>query len=181
MILFFGPTGAGKSVQARQLADTHGWRWISTGQLLRDSQDPAVIAQMKTGRLTDEETVNRVMSQALGALGKDDRAVMDGFPRTLEQAKWLHDFCVQNNQVIDLVVVLEVPQEELQRRLSSRGRLDDTPESIAARLTIYNEKNKPILRYFTEHQVKVVQISGIGTIDEVNQRIEAELSEIHRQ
>ena len=65
MIVFFGPAGAGKSVQGQILAARFGWRWLSAGQLLRDSKDIEVLKQMRTGNLVTTETVNRLMGEAL--------------------------------------------------------------------------------------------------------------------
>ena len=65
MIVFFGPAGAGKSVQGQMLAARNGWRWLSAGQLLRDTRDPELFAQMRTGGLVDPEKVNKLIGEAL--------------------------------------------------------------------------------------------------------------------
>ena len=71
MIVFFGPAGAGKSVQGQMLAARNGWRWLSAGQLLRDTRDPELFAQMRTGGLVDPEKVNKLIGEALDR-AKDD-------------------------------------------------------------------------------------------------------------
>ena len=89
MIVFFGPAGAGKSVQGQMLAARNGWRWLSAGQLLRDTRDPELFAQMRTGGLVDPEKVNKLIGEALDRAKDIDRVVLDGYPRQLAQAKWL--------------------------------------------------------------------------------------------
>lgn len=173
MIVFFGPAGAGKSVQGQMLAARHGWRWLSAGQLLRDTHDIELIKLMQTGALVSPEKVNELMGEAISRAASIDRVIIDGFPRSLEQAHWLVD---SNERPIDLVIVLEVPQSELQKRLEVRGRVDDTPEAIEERLRIYRTEMYPILGYFTERGINIVHIDGTGTVGQIHDRIMAELT-----
>lgn len=83
MIVFFGPAGAGKSVQGQILAARFGWRWLSAGQLLRDSKDIEVLKQMRTGNLVTTETVNRLMGEALNRACDIPNVILDGFPRII--------------------------------------------------------------------------------------------------
>ena len=175
MILFFGPMGAGKSVQGQILAARHGWRWISTGQLLREMLDPEVLHKMSRGELVDEQTMLKLLSDTFERSKDIDYLVLDGFPRTLEQAKWLLDNEQKHGRSIKLVVVLEVPQQELLQRLHIRGRADDAPETIAKRMVIYRKKIYPILSYLTEKHIRIVHIDGSDTVGKVHDRIEAEL------
>ena len=81
MIIFFGPAGAGKSVQGQILAARHGWRWLSAGQLLRDTRDPEVMECLRSGELVPVETISRVMDTALANAGDIHKVILDGFPR----------------------------------------------------------------------------------------------------
>lgn len=175
MIVFFGPAGAGKSVQGQILAARHGWRWLSAGQLLRDTHDAELLKEMSSGALIKTQTVNKIMSQAFLRAQDINHLVLDGFPRELSQAKWLVDSLPEHKRSIGLVIVLEVPREELLKRLQIRGRLDDTVEGINERLRIYRTQIYPILTYFNEQHVPIVHISGIGSVGEVHDRIESEL------
>lgn len=175
MIILFGPAGAGKSVQAQILAARHGWRWLSAGQLLRDSHDHEIIKQLHTGELVDEGTVNRIMKNALIKAKDLDQVILDGYPRELTQAKWLVKSQPHHEREVKMVVVLEVPKSEILRRLHIRGRADDHPEAIDARLNIYRKEIYPILDYFTDEKVYIVHIDGTGTVGQVHDRIEAEL------
>lgn len=180
MIVFFGPAGAGKSVQGQMLAARNGWRWLSAGQLLRDTRDIELLKQMQTGQLVTPELVNKIMGEALErAKDKVDRVVLDGYPRQMSQAEWLVESRPNHERDISLVVVLEVPKSELMRRLEVRGRVDDTPEAIDERMRIYRTEMYPILSYLTEKGVNIVHIDGTGTVGQVHDRIMEEL-EAHK-
>ena len=175
MIIFFGPAGAGKSVQGQILSARHGWRWLSAGQLLRDTHDPEIIHQLHTGELIDVTTVNSIMKDALVKAKDLDHVILDGYPRQIEQARWLVESQPHHERDVQMIVVLEVPKSEILRRLQVRGRADDTSEAIETRLTIYRKEIYPILDYFTEEGVYIVHIDGTGTVGQVHDRIEAEL------
>lgn len=175
MIIFFGPAGAGKSVQGQILAARMGWRWLSAGQLLRDSHDPQLIARMHEGKLVPHESITRIMGEAILKAGNIQQIILDGFPREMTQAQWLVESQPQHGRSIGLVVVLEVPREELLKRLEIRGRADDTPEAIDQRLNIYRKEMYPILSLVTEQHIPVVHIDGVGSVGEIHDRIFAEL------
>lgn len=173
MILLFGPTGAGKSMQGQMLAVRMGWKWLSTGQILRDSEDPEVIAVLKSGELVSDELTYEVFDAAVkDAKAKNfEKIIVDGFPRTKEQAEWLADYMEENGEVIDLVAVLEVPEGEIMSRLEKRNRMEDTPETIAKRMNIYRQKMYPVLGSFAEDGVKIIHLDGTGTAGEVHDRL----------
>ncbi len=175
MIVFFGPAGAGKSVQGQMLAARQGWRWLSAGQLLRDTHDLELIKEMQTGKLVSSEKVNELMGDALERAKSINHVILDGFPRELSQAKWLIETQPKHGRSIQLVIVLEVPKSELLKRIEVRGRLDDTPEAVDERLKIYRTEMYPILSYFTEQGVNIVHIDGTGTVGQVHDRIMEEL------
>lgn len=175
MIVFFGPAGAGKSVQGQLLAARNGWRWLSSGQLLRDTHDIELIKEMQTGKLVTPERVNELMGDALKRSKNVDRVIMDGYPRQLSQAKWLIESQPEHDRSIQLVIVLEVPRSELLKRIEVRGRIDDTPEAVDERLRIYRTEIYPILTYLTEQGVNVAHIDGTGTVGQVHDRIMDEM------
>lgn len=177
MILFFGPTGAGKSMQGQMLAVRQGWKWLSTGEMLRESKDPTVIEVLKSGELVSDELTYEVFNEAVrDAKAKNyEKIIVDGFPRTKEQAEWLGDYMEKNGETIDVVVVLEVPESEIMARLEKRGRMEDTPETIARRMNIYRQKMYPVLGSFAEDGVKIIHLDGTGTAGEVHDRIYTEV------
>ncbi len=180
MILLFGPTGAGKSMQGQMLAVRQGWKWLSTGEMLRQSNDPMVISTLKSGELVSDELTYQVFEQAVqDARDKKYRnIIVDGFPRTKEQAAWLDDYMEKMGEQIDIVVVLEVPEGEIMARLEKRHRMEDTPETIARRMAIYRQKMYPVLGTFAEAGVKIIHLDGTGTAGEVHDRIFGEVSEV---
>jgi len=173
MILLFGPTGAGKSMQGQMLAVRKGWKWLSTGEMLRQSDDPKVIETLKSGELVSDELTYQVFEAAIqDARSKNyGNIIIDGFPRTKEQAAWLDSYMSKMGQKIDAVIVLEVPEAEIMARLEKRKRMEDTPETIARRMTIYRQKMYPVLGIFAEAGVKIVHLDGTGTAGEVHDRI----------
>ena len=175
MIIFFGPAGAGKSVQGQMLAARHGWRWLSAGQLLRDTRDQEVMDCLREGRLVPVETISAVMGQALSSADDIHKVILDGFPREMAQAEWLLESKAGHGREIDLIIVLEVPRQEILERLRVRGRVDDTPEAIDVRLGIYRKEIYPLLDLFNEQGVPIVHVNGVGTVGQVHDAIEAEL------
>lgn len=175
MIIFFGPAGAGKSVQGQFLAARQGWRWLSAGQLLRDTKDESILNVQKQGDLVDTSKVNSVISDALNRVTDVNQVVLDGFPRVLDQAKWLIEKQADHGHQIGLIVVIDVDQAELIKRLSLRGRIDDTAEAIVDRLEIYDQEISPILEYFANQGVDIVRVDGSGTPGQVHDRIINEL------
>lgn len=177
MIIFFGPTGAGKSVQGQMIAARHDWEWISTGQLLRDSNDATIIRILKSGDLVSDGITYDVFHKAIKEAKQDGftNVIIDGFPRTKAQAEWLAKYMEMNDEKIDLVIALEVPESEIMKRLEKRGRMEDTPETIAKRMTIYRQKMYPVLGIFAEQGVRIVHIDGTGTVGEIHDRIQTEL------
>ena len=175
MIIFFGPAGAGKSIQGQILAARQSWRWLSMGQLLRDSRDVKLIKTMQEGKLIEPEKVYKIINKALSHTPDINNVILDGFPRLLEQASWLIDNQPLHGRSIGLVVVLEVPRSELMKRLELRGRVDDTPEAINERLRAYRQEMYPILNYFNEQGVNIVHIDGAGTVGQVHDKVMDEL------
>ncbi len=175
MVIFFGAAGSGKSVQGQLLAARHHWRWLSVGQLLRDTHDHDLLKTMSTGDLVDDDKVNAIVAQALSKSHDVDHVIIDGFPRHKPQAQWLIDSQPQHGRSISLILVLDVPHEEIVKRLKLRARSDDTPQAIEERLEIYEHEVKEALDYFEEQGIKVVHVDGIGSIHDVHERLEAEL------
>ncbi len=183
MILFFGPAGAGKSVQGKMMSARQGWRWLSTGEMFRTHGDEAVQKILGTGELISDEKTYGVVTEALNHSVDFDHLIIDGFPRTMAQAKWLMDKQNEFSHEVEAVIVLEVPESVVLKRLESRGRPEDSAEIVARRMNIYRREMYPVLGYFAEKGIKIVHIDGTGSVGEVHDRIEAELnvSELTRE
>lgn len=166
-------------MQGQMLAVRQGWKWLSTGQMLRDSDDPEVIEVLKSGELVSDELTYEVFAKAIEDARANNFAqiIVDGFPRTKEQAAWLADYMENHHETIDIVIVLEVPESEIMARLEKRHRMEDTPETIAKRMNIYRQKMYPVLGTFAEDGIKIVHLDGTGTAGEVHDRIYDEVFE----
>jgi adenylate kinase len=174
MILFFGPPGSGKSVQGDLLVkNNNNLQWLSTGQIFRASQDPEVHARLATGELIDDELTNRVLTEALGGISSNTVVVLDGYPRNTDQAKWLLENLSKFNRSIHCAIEFSVSSEEILKRLESRGRDGETQEIIQKRLDVYKQQTQPMLDYLKDSDVSMYEINGVGTVDEVHQRIQA--------
>ena len=176
MILIFGPAGSGKSLQGEKLAKKHGWQWLSVGKLLRERQSPEIEEQLKGGELFEDEFVARMMNEAIEkAEGDGGQVILDGYPRSLWQAEWI----VKNGYInrIKGAIVLEVPEDELMKRLMIRGRSDDLEETIKRRWEVYEQNICSIISLLKSKNVKIEKIDGLGSIEKVASKIEDAVSE----
>ena len=137
MIIFFGPAGAGKSVQGQMLSARHGWKWLSTGQMFRESQDPEIHKILGTGDLISDDKTYDVVRESLSNHKDFDRLIIDGFPRTMSQAEWLMANKNEFGREVKMVVVLEVPESVIQERLELRGRPEDSADIVTKRMSTF--------------------------------------------
>lgn len=176
MIILFGPAGAGKSVQGHMLAARMGWRWLSMGQLLRDTHDAGIAEIMLRGDMVPNEISNRLMGDAIKSAGSIDQIILDGWPRLREQAEWLINSSGDHGRSVKLVIVLEVPRDELLKRLEIRGRADDNAASIDNRLQLYRNEMYPVLGYLNDQGIPVVHLDGVGPVGQIHDKIMEELA-----
>jgi len=178
MIILFGPAGSGKSTQGRTIADKYGWRWLSVGQVLRDTGK--FDETLKAGELVDDQTVVNLMSEQIERANDEGmEVILDGYPRDKKQTEiMLADENSEFFDKIDAALVLNVPKEELWKRIESRGREDDTREVVEKRFEIFEQNIYSILPLLEERNVPIVQIDGVGDYDTVTTRIDAEIQKI---
>ncbi len=169
-IVLLGPPGAGKGTQAIQLAEKLGVPQISTGELFRENITGGTRLGLEAKKYLDAgDLVPSSLTNALvdDRLGHDDVAggfILDGFPRTVEQAEALHDMLERRGLKLDAVVEFRVPEEELVSRLAARGRADDTEDVIRNRFRVYRDETAPLLDYY-RNELKTVD--AVGSLDEV--------------
>lgn len=175
-LILFGPPGAGKGTQAIKIAEKYGWVHVSTGDILRSevSQETPlglkVRAVMEAGILVSDELLIEIMESVFRKNGKAGGFVLDGFPRTLNQAKELDRMLEKLGQSVTLVLSLDVDEEELVKRLLKRaqeqGRKDDTEEVIKNRLVQYHQHTKPLEEYYKGNKL-LKNVVGVGSIDDI--------------
>ncbi len=183
-LILFGPPAAGKGTQAKRLVENRKMVQLSTGDMLRaaiasgSELGKRVEGVMQRGELVTDEIVIALIEERLPEAEAAGGAIFDGFPRTLAQAKALDSMLEQRGSRIDLVVRLKVDDEQLLKRVAGRfaesGRPDDNPESFKVRLSAYNDQTAPLLPYY-ESQNKLVEVDGMGTIEEVSTGIDGAL------
>jgi len=175
MITLIGPAGSGKSVQGQMLVEENAWMWLSIGQLLRDENDEEIKAIQATGKLVPFEIIQKVLAKALDQISDLGKVILDGCPRSIEQARWLIEGVYGKS--LDLVVVVDVGVEELVKRIELRGRVDDTRDILNERMRIYHNEIDPLIDYIVKKNVKVSHVNGDGTEMQVHERIVEVLQE----
>lgn len=179
-IVFIGPPGAGKGTQAQRLVENYRMAHLSTGDMLRAARDAKTEIGLKAdqymsaGELVPDEVIVDIIAGRLGEPDCQEGYLLDGFPRTIAQAEALDAMLDRRRTPLDVVLELQVPEEELFRRLAGRGRADDTPQVIRQRLLAYRRQTQPLLDYYGQRGL-LRSIDGLGTVDEVFELAEAVL------
>lgn len=155
-----GVAGSGKSTQGRLLADEKGYAWISTGEVLRVLITGKRRHEMLQGKLLSDEEMVNVISTVFNMIDIKQEFVLDGFPRTLPQAKWLIAQATVGRTPITAVINLTTSEKVVKQRLKRRGRLDDTEPAIKARFSEYKEVTKPIIEHFRSEGIPVYELNA---------------------
>lgn len=175
MIVLMGLAGSGKSTQGKMLAEETGKVWLSAGQVLRETGEFDEV--MNKGVLVDDMLTVKLMAQKMAEVvrsGKD--AILDGFPRDVEQAEWIAENIAS---VMKLIVRINVPKKELLKRLELRGRADDQDRAaIEKRFQIVEQNIYAVCEILAKKGVVVRDIDGTGTPEEVFERLKAEVAAV---
>ncbi len=175
VLIFLGPPGAGKGTQASRVAERLGLKKISTGEILRahvregTELGKKVAPIMERGDLVPDELILAIIKEELKKL-PTPRVIFDGFPRTRAQAEALDRLLEELGLKVDAAVLLEVPTEELVKRLLKRaaeeGRADDNEATIRRRLEVYQRETEPLVDYYARRGV-LFTVQGTGPIDAI--------------
>ena len=180
-IVLFGAPGAGKGTQAVKLVEKYGFNHISTGQVIRNeiaAQTPAgkqVEECIARGEFAPDDLVIAIVKNFMATHQDVEGSIFDGFPRNTYQAEQFDLLMNEWNSEVDVMLSLEVPEDELVKRLLLRGkdsgRADDANEEVIRnRIRIYNEQTAPVADYYAA-QGKHIAIDGTGTIEEIFERL----------
>ncbi len=174
-VVLLGPPGAGKGTQAVRLAEKLGVPHISTGELFRNNINEGTPLGVRAkhyldaGELVPSSLTNDLVDDRLNAPDVTGGFILDGYPRTIDQAKALHDMLERRGLKLDAVVELRVAEDVLVERLAARGRADDTEDIIRNRFRVYRDETAPLLDYY-EHEHELKTVDAVGTLDEVFNR-----------
>ena len=183
-IILLGPPGAGKGTQAKILQKAHGIIQLSTGDMLRSSVASGsklgqqAKAVMDSGNLMPDDIMTQIISQRIEQTDCINGFILDGFPRTTEQALALEDMLESSDKVLDFVIEIVVDDEILVDRIKSRveemsqedRRSDDNVETLRKRLGIYHAQTAPILPFYRERGM-LNQVDGMKSITDVSNKI----------
>ena len=165
VIIIMGPQGSGKTTQAERLSEAFKIPHLESGEIFREiAKQNTPLGQrvsdaLSKGQLVNKEDADAIINQMFEKAKYHNHVIIDGFPRDLDQAQRYY-------ANIDRVFFLEVSEEECIKRLSSRGRADDTPEIIHERLRLYFERTVPVLDYFEQHAM-LEKIDGNREVDAI--------------
>jgi adenylate kinase len=169
-VVLLGPPGAGKGTQAQKLAEKLGIPQISTGELFRQNIENGTKLGLEAKRYLDagdlvpSDLTNQLVDDRLNNPDTAKGFILDGYPRSVEQAKALHEMLERRGTDIDAVVEFRVSEEELLQRLKGRGRADDTEEVIHNRMKVYRDETAPLLEYYSS---ELKTVDAVGSLDEV--------------
>lgn len=182
-IIIFGPPGAGKGTQAELISSHYGIPHLSTGEIFRSAiKDDTTLgkkikSKMDSGELVPDRIVVELIAEELEDPKYSGGYILDGFPRTLPQAKAFSELLNSRGLGLDAFLVLDVPEEELIRRILNRreGRSDDTKQAVKNRLSIYIKETAPVFGFYRDRGL-VHKIDGVGSIEEIFDRIKSSLA-----
>jgi adenylate kinase len=169
-MVLLGPPGAGKGTQAEKLVEKLGIPQISTGDLFRHNISSGTKLGLEAkkyldaGDLVPASLTNALVDDRLNDADVADGFILDGFPRSVEQAEALREMLAKRNLQLDAVLEFRVSEDELLKRLKSRGRADDTDDIILNRMKVYRDETAPLLDYYSD---ELKTVDAIGSMDEV--------------
>ena len=182
-IILFGAPGAGKGTQAKRLVEARGLVQLSTGDMLRAAIDAGTELGLRAkeimdrGDLVSDEIILGMIAERMDSPDCANGVILDGFPRTVAQAKGLDAMLEQRGLALDHVIEISVDEDALFERIENRAaetggsRADDNAETLRKRLAVYHENTAPLLPYY-DGKGLLKTVDGMNSIDEVGQAID---------
>ena len=179
-IIFIGAPGVGKGTQSALIEKDYSISHIATGDMLRENiangteLGKTAKSYMDKGELVPDSLVIDMLKERIKKDDCKNGFMLDGFPRTIEQAKELSNILENLNYKISAVIDIFASEEVILDRLLKRGRADDNEETIKNRLKVFENQSKPVLDYYND-KAKIIKIESVGTPEEVYAKIKKEL------
>ncbi|MFY0644769.1 MAG: adenylate kinase [Bacteroidia bacterium] len=180
-IILFGPPGAGKGTQSEKLIEKYELTHLSTGDVFRfnmkNDTELGILAKqyIEKGELVPDEVTVNMVGDFLDRNENSGGFIFDGFPRTIAQGEALDSMLAKRSMKIDLMLALEVDEDELVRRLLERGKTsgradDQNEETIRNRFRVYTDETSPLAKFYS-NQEKYMGVHGMGSIDDIFDRL----------
>jgi adenylate kinase len=179
--VLFGPPGSGKGTQAEIISERFSLPHVSTGEMLRDEvaagseQGRQVAPIMESGGLIPDDMMVRIIEHRLSQPDAQDGVLLDGFPRTVPQARELDEMLERTGREIGVVLFFDVPESELVKRIAHRAdldhRADDTPEAFIQRMREYEAKTAPVIGYYQDRGTRIEFVDGNAPVETVTHSI----------
>jgi len=190
-LVIFGPPGSGKGTQSEYIIKKYGLKHLSTGDLLRAEKNSGselgnrIKELIDRGELVPDEMVEEMVKNNVMRNREAAGFIFDGFPRTTSQAAWLDKMLSEIGESVTLMLTLDVADEELRTRILERGkvsgRADDQNVSIINnRISVYHKQTQPVITFYSE-QGKYVSVNGVGSLDDVFERICHAMDNAHQE
>ena len=178
-VILFGPPGSGKGTQSKKLLEEHDYEYIATGDIIREEIEKGTKFGLYAQRLIDvgnyvpDNLITEVVKNKIIVSNKA-KFLFDGFPRTVQQAKFLDQFMFERKNPIEVVVYFDVPRNVLEERILSRGekegRADDNSTAFQTRIDIYKKNTEGVLNYFKQRG-KVAVVDGNNEIADIHLKV----------
>ena len=176
-IVIFGAPGSGKGTQSEKMIEKYGFEHLSTGDVLRSEiKNETELGKtakqyIDQGQLVPDQLIIDMLAAVYDSFGRDHKGVIfDGFPRTIPQAEALKTMLSERGDKVAAMIELDVPEEELMKRLLSRGqksgRSDDNEETIKKRLDVYHSQTSPLIDWYEQEGIRR-HINGFGDLDRI--------------
>jgi adenylate kinase len=176
VILLMGIAGSGKGTQAQLIVEDNGYHLVTMGQVLREYVSGEQKERMLSGELLSDEEVIEIVDKALESIPEKEEIILDGFPRTIPQAEWLLEQSKTGRFDLRIAFHLVASRAAVKQRLLGRARMDDKEDAIEKRFDEYERATAPLLSWFRDNGVNVIDINAERSVEDVHKEIDSYLT-----